>query len=391
MKGLLICFISLIVNVLSAQSIVFESDTSSWQTILNKAKIENKLVFVDAVIASCAPCKRMAKKVFTDKKVGDFYNQHFINVKLDMEKGDNPLMAKKYAIESYPTYLFINANNDLVYRGGSFMEIDTFLSMGNRTNDPKTQFSTLKNQFLKGNNSVDFLKKFSYLCQENQEEKLAIDASKAYLKTQKDWLSKENMLYTKDFSTWIDNPAYSFILQNKDTFRAVFGKRFISGLEDFMPLSNCFRRYLGEKVCNFTELTAFVSDNLPKEIAEKTLSRIEIWQYEEKNDTVNTLKSALSFVEKHKVTHPQVLGKLAEIFYEKSNDKAELTKVLQWLLNAKDFEEDLGYQFSAATLYFKLKNKIKAKEYATKALNKAKEMEDNSKEIEALLAQIEKM
>jgi thioredoxin-related protein len=391
MKGLLICFISLIVNVLSAQSIVFESDTSSWQTILNKAKIENKLVFVDGVIASCAPCKQMAKKVFTDKKVGDFYNQHFINVKLDMDKGDNPLMAKKYAIESYPTYLFINADNDLVYSGGSFMEIDTFLSMGSMANDPKTQFSTLKKQFLKGNNSVDFLKKFSYLCQENREEKLAIDASKAYLKTQKNWLSKENMLYIKDFSTWIDNPAYRFILQNKDTFSAEFGKRYVAGLEDYLPLSNCLRRYLGNNDFNSTELRAFINDNLPKEIAEKTLSRIAIKQFEAKNDTINELKSAILFIEKYTISDSRVFGYFADMFYDKTNDKTQLEMALKWALKSAEITDNGQNNYFASRLYFKLKNKIKAKEYALKAIEKAKEMQDNYKETEELLTEIEKM
>jgi thioredoxin-related protein len=392
MKSLLICFISLIVNVLSAQSIVFESDTSSWQTILNKAKIEKKLVFVDAVIASCAPCKRMAKKVFTDKKVGDFYNQHFINVKLDMDKGENSLMAKKYAIESYPTYLFINADDDLVYRGGGFTEIDTFLKMGDAATDPKMQFNTLKKQYLKGNNSIDFLKKFSYVCLKNQDDALTSEASKAYLNTQKDWLSKENMLYIKDFSTWIDNPAYGFILKNKDAFYAEFGCKFIAGLEDFRPASNVYRRFFDENKKEFDSLKvkAFLNAYLPKELADKTISRLAIWQFEEKNDTVNTLKSAISFFEKYTTADPRVLGRLSETVYEQSNDKVQLEKTLKWVLKAIEIEEDFGND-NAAHLYFKLKNKIKAKEYATKALNKAKQLQEDCSKIEELLAEIEKM
>ena len=60
----------------------------SWSEALTKARTESKLIFVDAYTSWCGPCKLMSNKVFTDKKVGKFYNDNFINVKLDVEKGE---------------------------------------------------------------------------------------------------------------------------------------------------------------------------------------------------------------------------------------------------------------------------------------------------------------
>jgi thioredoxin-related protein len=393
MKVLLICFMTLIVNTLTAQGVVFENDSTSWQTILNKAKTNNKLVFVDGITTWCAPCKRMAKEVFIDKKVGDFFNTHFVNVKLDMEKGDNPLMAKRYGIEVYPTYLFINADNELVHKGTSFTPIDAFLALGNAAIDPKNQFETLKNQFRKGNCSTDFLKKFSYLCSEKWEDSLAIEASKAYLATQKDWLSTENKVFIKDFATWIENPAYRFVLDNKDVFKNEFGWKFIAGLEDYMPASNTFRRFFDRDKNEFDALKvdAYLNTYLPKELAEKTQNRLKIWQFEAKNDTINTLKSTITFFETYSITDPRLFSRFANVFYDQATDKIQLEKAIQWALKSVELDDNYNHNSITASLYFKLKNKIKAKEYALKALEKAKDDKDDYKEGEILLKKIEAM
>jgi thioredoxin 1 len=85
-----------------------------WKDILKKAKAENKLIFFDAYTSWCGPCKAMQKNVFTRKDVGDYFNQRFINVKIDMEEGEGPALAEKYPLEGYPTLFFIDGNGRVV-------------------------------------------------------------------------------------------------------------------------------------------------------------------------------------------------------------------------------------------------------------------------------------
>ncbi|WP_455261180.1 thioredoxin family protein, partial [Prevotella jejuni] len=56
---------------------------------LVKAKQENKILFVDFYAVWCVPCKKMAKTVFTQEEVGKYFNEHFISLQLDAEKGEN--------------------------------------------------------------------------------------------------------------------------------------------------------------------------------------------------------------------------------------------------------------------------------------------------------------
>src|SRR3989304_4987727 len=77
----------------SEKGIHFEQATFS--EILAKAKKENKMVMVDAYTTWCGPCKWMAKNIFPNDTVADFYNKHFINAKFDMEKGEGKILAGK--------------------------------------------------------------------------------------------------------------------------------------------------------------------------------------------------------------------------------------------------------------------------------------------------------
>ena len=86
--------------------ILFEKSPLS--VSLLKAKNENKLVFVDCYTEWCGPCKEMAKYVFTLDSVGAFFNKNFVNVQLDMEKGEGKPAVVKYHIEAYPSFLLLD-------------------------------------------------------------------------------------------------------------------------------------------------------------------------------------------------------------------------------------------------------------------------------------------
>lgn len=84
-----------------------------------KAKKEaaksGKLVFIDAYTDWCGPCKRMAATTFQDPEVGAFFNENFVNIKVEMEKdADGTEIAKRYRVSAYPTMLIVDGNGNLV-------------------------------------------------------------------------------------------------------------------------------------------------------------------------------------------------------------------------------------------------------------------------------------
>lgn len=78
------------------------------QEAFEKAKSENKLVFVDCYTTWCGPCKMLKQYTFKDVILGDYMRENYISLAIDMETSEGEILAKKYGIESYPTLLFLD-------------------------------------------------------------------------------------------------------------------------------------------------------------------------------------------------------------------------------------------------------------------------------------------
>ena len=96
-----------IVNIEADKGIQFVEP--NWAKAIELAKKQKKLIFVDAYTTWCGPCRMLKQNTFPDKTAGDFFNKHFINIALDMEKGDGLAFAEKYQIRAYPTLLIMDA------------------------------------------------------------------------------------------------------------------------------------------------------------------------------------------------------------------------------------------------------------------------------------------
>lgn len=125
---LILCCLYISDMGLMAQGIKFLD--ADWAKVMERAKKENKIVFIDCYTEWCQPCKKMEKETFTDKKVGDFFNKHFICVKVDMEKGEGPIILNMYKINSFPTLIFVNADGDEVFRRVGDKTVDELLKVG---------------------------------------------------------------------------------------------------------------------------------------------------------------------------------------------------------------------------------------------------------------------
>ncbi len=104
----------------------------TWAEAQAKAKKEGKRIFFDAYAVWCGPCKVMARKTFTQKEVADYFNKNFINVKMDMEKGEGPGLARKYKIRAYPTLFIMDDAGKVVGETLGYQTPEQLVSFGKK-------------------------------------------------------------------------------------------------------------------------------------------------------------------------------------------------------------------------------------------------------------------
>ena len=80
------------------------------------AKANGKKVFLDCYTTWCGPCRMMTNTVFPQKVVGDYMNKEFVNIKIDMEKGEGPELAKRLKVRAYPTFVMFDGDGKEIGR-----------------------------------------------------------------------------------------------------------------------------------------------------------------------------------------------------------------------------------------------------------------------------------
>ncbi len=94
---------------------------------LAAAKAEGKMLFVDNYTTWCRPCKQMENDVFTLNAVADFYNEHFVSIKLDADK-DPHKVAKNNGVRGYPGYLYFAPDGGVMASEGGYTPEKKFIA-----------------------------------------------------------------------------------------------------------------------------------------------------------------------------------------------------------------------------------------------------------------------
>lgn len=108
----------------------------SWEKARKQAKAEGKLIFIAFHTEWCGVCKRMKRNTFSDSQLGTLFNQKFINLSLDAEKGEGKTLAEKYNVRRYPTLLFVNHEGEVVANATGFQNSRRLTELGQSVATP---------------------------------------------------------------------------------------------------------------------------------------------------------------------------------------------------------------------------------------------------------------
>ena len=137
-KNLLMIAFLLFSNLamLNAQNNEHDSKTGiqffkgTWEEALALAEKENKPIFLDVYAVWCGPCKALKRNTFPNLEVGNYFNENFINVTLDGEKGDGLKVARELKVRAYPSLYILNASGKPIVYYAGYLRPKEFLELG---------------------------------------------------------------------------------------------------------------------------------------------------------------------------------------------------------------------------------------------------------------------
>lgn len=206
-----------VVGQIGAQGIDFFQ--GSFQEALETAKKEDKAVFVDAYTTWCGPCKRMSKYVFTEEKVGDYYNSNFVNLKLNMEKEEGMKFKLKYPVSAYPTLYYISPDGEVLHVTKGGRQPDQFIDLGKKAllkYDRSSEFAELYEGGDRSFNTV-----YNYVKALNKSGKPSLKIVNDYLAGQKDLTTNENLQIIFEGMTRFDSRVYDLFSQYEKQIRGI--------------------------------------------------------------------------------------------------------------------------------------------------------------------------
>lgn len=375
---------SLFIGVLAwAQGIKF--DEGNFASILAKAKKENKLVFVDAYASWCGPCKLMVKNIFPLKTVGDYYNSHFINVKIDMEKGEGVDLAKKYNVKAFPTYLFIDGNGETVHRTLGYVEEKDFIQFAKDAEDPNKRLTALKQKFENGEKDPEFLKNLAGLTIYNDAE-FAGKVLNRYFQ-QKTTLDQEDIQILLSGTQSTESPLYKIFQDKKADIIKFFPEDKYEKFNKNIKLNTVAKKAYNPDTKTWND-SYFMSESqkfLGKEEAEKILKRMKANRALKNKDIAVYEKLILEIYQDYSSASSEELNSLAWNFFENVDNKASLEKAVAWAQESVKKDQNYANTDTLANLYNKIGDKKNAKMWAEKSIELAKSSGQDSSDTEKLL------
>lgn len=125
-KSVVLGLVSLCAMAASAVADVKWSD-GTYAQVLERAKQENRYVFIDFYATWCGPCKRLDEVTYPDAKVSELLNS-MVPVKWDAEKDPWLATAKQYKVSAYPTLIVLDPSGKEVDRHLGFLEAAEFVA-----------------------------------------------------------------------------------------------------------------------------------------------------------------------------------------------------------------------------------------------------------------------
>lgn len=343
----------------------FEGSLEEAQALAAK---EGKLIFMDAYTTWCGPCKRMSREVFTADEVGAFYNKHFVNIKVDMEKGEGPRLAGRYRVTSYPSLFFLNEKGEVVHAAKGSRPIEQFLQLGRMALSKNDRSDEYAKQYEEGDRSPKLLQAYAYALLNSG--KPATKIANEYIRTQKTFEQEKELEFLYDFAHEADSKAFELMLEHRKA---------LSKYKTNDEIQKRVRQACDatiQKAIEYKEISLLNVAKTQMKQANATFAKeysflVDVSYAMGIEDWVTYASAADKYAKKYGKKQDRLLHQYALVLASNTRDKKLLQKAEQWINQALSVQHQPTYLRTKSIILQKLgKNKE-----AEKLLQKAAEQQ----------------
>lgn len=392
MKKILLFLLILPFTVIGQEKGIKFEHGLNWSQVKEKAKKENKFIFVDLFTTWCGPCKYMSAAVFSQNKVGDFFNPKFVSTKIQMDKTDQDSeevkswyaeaerFAQDYKIAAYPTFLVFNPQGELVHRMVGGGEADEFIERTKDALNPETQYYALLKDFENNPTDLALAHRMVRAANTAYDEATVIQAEDIIIsQTKSENLTKECAAYLVANTRTSRSKAFDLLRNNPEKIDALLEK---NGAANRVLASVAINEVLGTKIDFNTEPNW---ESLKTEISEKysnidfdPIFKLMKAQYYMQSHNWAALKDIVENYLISEDLNSNQLNSYAWEIFENCNDAACLDAALKWSKKAVEKDVKSAYLDTYANLLYKKGDKINAIKWQEEALSLANEGEQDN-------------
>ena len=340
----------------------------TWDEAKALAKQQGRVIFVDAYTTWCGPCKRMSANVFTKAEVGEFYNQNFVNVKLDMEKGEGKDFQRKYRVTAFPTLLFLDGNGELVHRVVGGMDVNNFMKLGRFVADKAPSVSKeLEEAYANGQRDPKFMAE--YITVMSKAKRPVIKIANDYLRDQKNLSTDENLTVIYHAAVEADSRIFNMMIDQRKKIEKLFGRE---AFEDkVVEAANAtVQKAIEFRSADLLEEAIDKVDRYASDHAKSFEMNARMKYYIEAREYQAYIDEAKSYVRQG---IEQKFEIVSFIFKEMRHEPLLLKQGAEWSVEAAEEEENEQHCFIAAQFMYLMKDYEKSMSLAEKALEFANE------------------
>ena len=365
--------------VMNAQHVDFYK--GSWEEANDKAKAENKFIFLDAYTDWCAWCKVMDKEMFTDPEVAPFINDNFIPLKINFEETFGQKLAAKFRVMGFPTTLIFNPEGQLVTKieGYNDNHKEYRQELQDALNIKKANVFPFDSKELEPGFPEFYLKSFA----PGKERVWPSDSIvNDYLEQQQDLFSEVNWSILYKFQP---KEYMSFFRENYDKYLEMYGR---SETESYLSDIIYFdvQKAIQNKSIDELEIALELCNKLSNAEIQKFSFRLLF--YEKTGDWEGYAAEIESYIKVNGYEDHMMVNNASWTIYEKVNDKKILKMAAGWMEQVVANQPKWMYLDTYAALLYKSGDLKQAESIAVKAIETGKKEGEDVSETQKLLDKI---